>query len=607
MLRFRDLSIRRKFIIAFLLDGFLIAAVALSIVYLANLAGLNKIEDRILKEDLLNIQNSIHCEQDILFSIAKDYANWDDMYNYVSTEDAEWAKANITQWIPKNFSIDLIMVINSSGKLIYEFGNFPEFKLGDNLLQHPLISNAHISKELKGLYFTSKGLVLVVSSQIMHTDESGPRNGTYLYAKFINEALLLHLKTHFTGIDLSLISQGGIRSSTATNLKSFKSGIHFYNDLSAEKLRLPFIYKPDLNNAFVYGVLKDISGKNVGVIESIRSRDTVYLFTKIFYRICIMVLIFVILAVYSTVLIITTKILKPLKLLRDTIEEIKKTKNTMTRLKIVSGDEIGRLTVDFNGMMDVLNKSQEELMQARGDLIKAERMGAAAELALGAVHQINNPLSIVISRAELLRRALSYKAQISEVDLANDLQVIETQSRRAVEITNSLLRYAKPSQVRFEKCNINELLQETIASVKAQLEEVKISVITKLNPILPNAEYCDIRQMRDVFLNIINNAQQSMPGGGKLEISSDYDVQEKLILIKLSDNGIGIPKENVTKIFTPFFSTKAEKSGLGLAISYNILKAHHGTIEVESEIGVGSTFTLKFPARKTDAIIESFS
>jgi len=180
-------------------------------------------------------------------------------------------------------------------------------------------------------------------------------------------------------------------------------------------------------------------------------------------------------------------------------------------------------------------------------------------------------------------------------DLDKDLKIIEEQTKRAVDITNSLLRYAAPITFRFERCNINGLVKDTVSLINKQLMEENINIIENLKTNLPSLEYCDIHQMRDVFMNIITNAKQVMAGGGKLEISTDYDEKEGTVCIKFTDNGSGVAPEQINKLFTPFFSTRADGSGLGLAVSYNIIKGHNGKIEAESKVGVGSTFTIKLP------------
>lgn len=595
MKQIRYFSIKTKFILAFLASWILLGSFTLIFTYIMIIKGLNGIENYYLENEYHSVKNAINNELDVLLRNVKDSAKDDGIYNYATSRNEAWIKSNITDWIPKNFGVDLILIFDVKGDLVYQYGNFDEFRINEGLSSHTLIKKIIESNETKGLYFSSKGPAYIASYPIMHTDESGPRNGTYLYGKLLNNSRLEKIKS-LTGMDLSIISKGEVISSTAIGYINKPKELNgFYNDLKSKKSQEFSIYKPNYQTAFVYSILKDAEGKDIGMLEVIRPRKTIPLARKFFIRSSIWISVSAILAVLFIVLIITGLILKPLNVLKKTIEEIQKTKSTLKRVTIESGDEIGILAKEFNAMLDTLNKSQNDLIKTQQDLIKAEKMGALAELAMGTVHQINNPLSIVMGRIQMLQRLLVYKAPIPMVDLDKDLKIIEEQTRRAVEITNSLLRYAAPITFRFERCNINGLVKDTISLINKQLTEENINIIENLKTNLPSLEYCDIHQMRDVFMNIITNAKQAMGGGGKLEISTDYDEKEGIVCIKFIDNGSGVAPEQINKLFTPFFSTRADGSGLGLAVSYNIIKGHHGKIEVESKVGVGSTFTIKLP------------
>ncbi len=585
MKRFKDFSIRGKFAVIFIITGLLITIIALAAAYFFLIAGLNRAEDYYLENGFHSIQTVMVNTQDTLLRIVRDYANWDEMYDYINNPDEKWLKENVADWIPKNFKINLILMFDNAGKMLYQYGDFRELSMGSDLSAHPLIKRAFESKETRGLYSTSKGIVYIASSQIMHTDESGPRNGTYIYGKLISKDMLEELKV-ITGVDISIISKKEGVDSAISDI---------YHKLVSEK-SLPFsIYKPNYQSAFVYAVLRDITGKDVGMLELTRPRKTIALLREVFIKISAWTVLSVVLIVFIAVLVITGIILKPLDALDKTIEEIKKTKDTLRRVKIESADEIGILAGNFNTMMDTLTKLQDELMQSQQDLIKSEKMTTAAEMAMGTVHQINNPLSIAIGRLQMLRRMIGYKTPIPEGDLEKDLKIIEEQVRRAVDITNGLLHYSVPFTFRFQKCDLNELLKDTLELAKVQLQAENIDVAQNLKTNLPALEYGDAEQLRDVFMNIIINAAQAMSGGGKLEISTDYDEQEEMVWAKFKDSGYGIAPEDIGKIFTPFFSTKADRTGLGMAISYNVVKGHRGTIEVESQVGVGSTFIVKLP------------
>jgi len=267
-----------------------------------------------------------------------------------------------------------------------------------DLSRNTLIKNALESKEIRGLYSTSKGLAYVAGSQIMHTDESGPRNGTFLYGNLLNNARLEKIKS-LTGMDLSIISKGEVMGSTAIGyIDRAKELNGFYNDLKSKESQEFSIYKPNYQAAFVYSILKDTEGKDIGMLEVIRPRKTIPLARKLFIQGSVWISVFAILSILFIVSIITGLILKPLNVLKKTIEEIQKTKSTLQRVPVESEDEVGILAKEFNAMLDTLNKSQNDLIKTQQDLIKAEKMGALAELAMGTVHQINNPLSIVMGR-----------------------------------------------------------------------------------------------------------------------------------------------------------------------------------------------------------------
>lgn len=595
MKRFKDFSIKTKFAILFVIDGFFIALAALSIVYFVSIRGLTDIENFYLEHELRTVQTVINKDIDRLLSNVKDYAYWDDMYNYASKQDGDWVKLNITDWIPKNFGIDLILIFDGEGKLIYQYGDFDEFQINKDLSNHPLLKKAFEFRETKGLYPTSKGIACMAASQIMHTDESGPRNGTYLYGKLISKAKLNELKS-FTETDPSIISENKVINTTVVGYidrpRDFKD---IYYDLASDKFQEFKIYKSSHKSAFLYSILKDIENKDIGIIELIRPRKSVVFMSDLLTKMSIWIFISVILTVIITVLIITKSILKPLDILKKHIEDVEKTGDLLKRVTVESQDEVGILARDFNAMSDRLSKSQDTLMEVQQNLIKSEKMATAAELAMGAVHQINNPLSIVIGRVQMLLRLIGYKTLISQPDLEKDLKVIEENIKRAIDITNDLLHYASPTTLRFEKCDINEVVEDAIDLIKPSLEAENINVIENLKEDLPFMQYCDRQQMKDVFINIIINAQQAMADAGTLEISTDYNEKEDMVHISFIDNGCGITPDDIKKLFTPFFSTKADKSGLGLAISYNIVKGHLGTIEVESNVGAGSTFTVKLP------------
>jgi signal transduction histidine kinase len=168
------------------------------------------------------------------------------------------------------------------------------------------------------------------------------------------------------------------------------------------------------------------------------------------------------------------------------------------------------------------------------------------------------------------------------------LTIIEEEVKHADKIITDLLDFSRVRKPEFKEVDLTSLVKASLDNVKIPDNiEVKIEV-DQIPPI-----EADLEDLRRVFINIIQNAVQAMPKGGRLTISAK--TMGEYIELKFSDTGIGIPKENLEKLFTPLFTTKAKGVGLGLCICKRIIDAHHGTIEVESDVGKGTTFTIKLP------------
>lgn len=236
-----------------------------------------------------------------------------------------------------------------------------------------------------------------------------------------------------------------------------------------------------------------------------------------------------------------------------------------------------------------LRKQMGELKNTQEQLIQAAKLAAIGELASNIAHEINNPLTSILGYAELIKE---------ENDLANiirDADVIEKESLRAREIVHQLLEFSRKRPLTVTDIDINKLLKEVVDLSSFQLKETAIR-LTQDFGVIPRIE-ADPNQLKQVFLNIINNAVYAMHNSGSLEIQTsttgDY------VVIEIRDTGKGIPKEIQNRIFEPFFTTKKEKgTGLGLSISYKIIQSHGGKIDLETEEGVGTKFRIILPKHK---------
>jgi PAS domain S-box-containing protein len=240
-----------------------------------------------------------------------------------------------------------------------------------------------------------------------------------------------------------------------------------------------------------------------------------------------------------------------------------------------------------------LIESHQRLKESQAQLIQAEKLTSLGQLAASIAHEVNNPLSGVLVYTQLIAK------KIRDNDLPKDVAIgylskMEAELTRSTKLIRSLLDFARQSPPAFRQVNVNDVINRALdlATHSAELQHVQI--VKELDPSLPNL-MADFDQLQQVCTNLILNAIQAMPQGGKLTLRSS--VNNKQIKIEVQDTGCGISPENMRKLFTPFFTTKREVKGvgLGLAIAYGIIQRHHGRIEVQSKEGEGTTFTIYLP------------
>ncbi|NLW35209.1 MAG: 4Fe-4S binding protein [Syntrophorhabdus aromaticivorans] len=234
-----------------------------------------------------------------------------------------------------------------------------------------------------------------------------------------------------------------------------------------------------------------------------------------------------------------------------------------------------------------LQLSHNELEQAHAQLIRTEKLASIGQLAAGVAHEINNPLGTITIYAHLMQKSLEPDDPRKE-----DMALIISEANRAKEIVQGLLSFARETKLRASEVSVNDVLEDVLDLVVNQSLFHNIKIKKSLDPDLPTI-IADEAQLKQVFLNIILNAAQAMEGSGKLSIGTSND--RKQVKVRIQDTGPGIPPEVMGNLFTPFVTTKEKGTGLGLAISYGIVERHEGKIDVETEMGKGSTFTISLP------------
>ena len=246
-----------------------------------------------------------------------------------------------------------------------------------------------------------------------------------------------------------------------------------------------------------------------------------------------------------------------------------------------------------------LEKTNVELKDMQTQLVHAEKMSAIGQLAAGVAHEIRNPLNII----EGARYYLStYMVNQENAETVGEyLDYIKQEIDRTNRLIDSLLKFSKAEPPYFEKVDINAVLDNVVILVRKQLSDNNVKLTTKLDPGIPMI-MADPNQLWQVFINIILNAIQAMPKGGTLAVETSLGYSDsgpapsRNVCITFEDTGVGIAKEDITRIFDPFFTKKDMGTGLGLSIAYKIIEKHSGRIIVSSEKDKGTVFTIELPA-----------
>jgi hypothetical protein len=255
---------------------------------------------------------------------------------------------------------------------------------------------------------------------------------------------------------------------------------------------------------------------------------------------------------------------------------------------LVSKDQqqIGRLVI-FDDITD-----RSELEQR---LVQADKLSSIGLLAAGVAHEVNTPLAVISTYAQMLAKQVGDDSQKSVI-----LDKIAKQTFRASEIVNSLLNFSRTSSTSFGDVNLNRVIQETLSLLEHQLQKSGIQVKADLDAGLP-AIHGNGGKLQQVFLNLFLNARDAMPAGGTLEVKTWAD--DSSAKIEVADTGSGIAPEHLNRIYDPFFTTKAARkgTGLGLSVTYGIIQEHCGSIEVSNRRSGGARFRLDLPLVRAGA------
>jgi len=287
-------------------------------------------------------------------------------------------------------------------------------------------------------------------------------------------------------------------------------------------------------------------------------------------------------------------------------------------VKLHSNDEIGDLTLSFNEMTENLKTAYEklekrtqeleltnkELKDTQYKLVQSSKMAAIGQLGAGVAHELNNPLGGILGYAQYTLQKVR-KPGFTQDDFKTCqtyIEYIERESLRCKTIVENLLKFSRGPKKEMEDVDLNQVIKDTMPLTGHELRSHRIEIIENYDPELPKIKG-NFNKLQQVIVNMMINAGHAIPEGGKLYMTTKTKKSEGgaalAAVVTIEDTGHGISPENMKKLFEPFFTTKIDSkgTGLGLAVSYEIIQEHGGEVGVESQVGKGTKFTLTIPLK----------
>ena len=264
--------------------------------------------------------------------------------------------------------------------------------------------------------------------------------------------------------------------------------------------------------------------------------------------------------------------------------------------KVLLSASVAEASLEDEETIHFLIKDIERQHQMKEQMMQADKLASIGELSSGIAHEINNPLNVILGYTQLLLRN-----EVKSSDRHADLKTIEKHVRNCKSIVEDLLSFARKSETKKDRVHIESIIENVIKFVQQHSNFENIQIKGTYNRNIPPM-MLDEKKIKQVLINLFMNAIHAVGRKGCIRISTELDGDSNKIFIRISDDGYGIEKNNISKIFDPFFTTKptGEGTGLGLSVSYGIIKDHGGDILVDSEPGKGSIFTIVMPMEGKD-------
>ena len=538
-----------------------------------------RIEEQNTKENAQRVVNAFSSEISALDTLnANGWASWNSTYKFIVNNNTAYIESNLVNEDFQEAGINCMLFINTSGRLVYgkafDLQNDTQTPLPPDLVglvaSHPLLwSFNSTSSYTDGIILLSEGPMLISSEPILTSEGLGPIHGALIMGEYITQDKLNEISSE---VQLPL---------TLETFNNPELPPDFQLARSSLSNQTPIFVKP-LNGSLIagYALLNDVFHNPALIIRADVPR-TIYAQGQTTINYFMLSSVLLIVALVSIVMILLEKtVLSRLASLSKKVSSIGKTEQPSARVPTQGNDEITRLSESINNMLTEIENKTDKLKSA-------ERFATIGELAAMIGHDLRNPLTGIAGANYYLKTKHGPNMDKKGIEM---LKIIDADVEYSNKIINDLLEYSREIKPELTVTTPNRLLKEALAFTKIP-KNTQIIDQTLDKPEIK----ADTQKLVRAFLNIIKNAFDAMPNGGKLTIKSDELNDD--VRISFTDNGVGMTKETLSKIWSPLFTTKPRGMGFGLPICKRIVEAHNGKISVASEAGKGSTLVVSLPIK----------
>ncbi|MGB4704268.1 MAG: cache domain-containing protein [Candidatus Saccharicenans sp.] len=630
-------TLRFKLIFGLLTIVFLMGALS---VYL----GVSSINRNVIREAYDNVRNSLKAISDLYQEEIRNRARiieylsrTSEIVNATAAGQREYLYEKLVQ-IKKEFDFDIVNVVNPDGTILVRANNFEAY--GDSVLDYKyikwvlthrkpasgtgILGYENIKRE--GPELAERTLIPIIPTPkaraqkreveeralVMKTVSPIFQRGRLVGVLYA--AVLLNNNDRFVDRFKKLIfKEEKIKNKDVGTVTIFFEDVRVATNvvdetgrravgtlISEEVFRKVFEEGQEwLGRAFVvndyylsgYTPLIDIENRPVGIlyVGILEAK-----FSNLLWRTALLyfLLIFLMtaLAIYISTYLVNLYT-RPINRLIQATSEIARGNYHPVELSPEESAEVREMAEYFNQMVRAVEERDRRLKEmAEKTILRSEKLASVGRLASGIAHELNNPLTGILTYSSLLLE------ELKGTPYEEDLRVIKEETLRCRKIIRGLLDFARDYRPEKVPVNLNKLIEEVLSILEKHVNFHNIKIIRNFDPELPEVRV-DADEFRSVINNLAMNAADAMPSGGELTIATSFDREQNQVIIRVADTGVGISEENMKRIFEPFFTTKekGKGTGLGLAMVYGVIKRHNGTIDVRSKVGEGTEFIIKLP------------